>query len=229
MLARRHLVVVLLHLKAHLGHHRDHLGAQVHAGIHRRHREIAALRRRPVAGIAVGVGLAGGIGSFFRVDLVEAGVHGDAKANVVEHEELKLRPVKRRVADPGRLQMRLGPAGAGPWVARVGLAGGGLVDVADQDQLRLRRERVHHRGRQIRHQGHVGIVDRLPSGNRRSVEHDPFGEQLFVHGGDVLRQVLPLAARVGEPEIDVGNVVFLDHFQYMLNVRHVVAFPLLPG
>ena len=39
----------------------------------------------------------------------------------------------RLVADPGRLQMRLGPAGAGPWVARVGLAGGGLEDVADQD------------------------------------------------------------------------------------------------
>ena len=56
-----HLVVMLLGDDAHVGHHRQHLGAEVLRRVDRRHREVAALGARAVTEIAhlvfgVGVG-----------------------------------------------------------------------------------------------------------------------------------------------------------------------------
>ena len=47
-----HLVVVLLDDHAHLGHHREHLGADVLGAVDRRHGEVAALGARTVAEVA---------------------------------------------------------------------------------------------------------------------------------------------------------------------------------
>ena len=52
VLALRHLVVVLFDHHAHLAHGGQHLGAQVAFAVDRRHREVAALHRRPVAHVA---------------------------------------------------------------------------------------------------------------------------------------------------------------------------------
>jgi hypothetical protein len=46
------LVVMLLDDHAHLGHHRQHLGADVLRAVDRRHREVAALDARTVAEVA---------------------------------------------------------------------------------------------------------------------------------------------------------------------------------
>ena len=54
------------------------------------------------------------------------------------------------------------------------------------------------------------LVDRLPAGDRRAVEHGAFGENLLVDHADVEGDVLPLAARIGETQIDVFHVVVLD-------------------
>ena len=75
VLRRRDLVVVLFDREAHLGHDRQHLGAQVGGAVDRRHREIAALDRRAMAGIAVGEFLVADVGAFLAVDLVERAVH----------------------------------------------------------------------------------------------------------------------------------------------------------
>ena len=105
-------------------------------------------------------------------------------------------------------------------VTVVGLAAGRVVDVAEDVQHRLRRERVQHGGRGVRHQGHVGFVDRLPAGDRGTVEHDAIGEGLFLDGADVLRGMVHLAARVGEAKVDVLDVVFLDQVEDLADVRH---------
>ena len=47
--------------------------------------------------------------------------------------------------------------------------------------VRLGEERIDHRGGGIGHELHVRLVDRLPAGDRRAVEHDAVGESLFVH------------------------------------------------
>src|SRR6185312_10911871 len=165
--------------------------------------------------------LAGAIRAFVGVELVEAAVHRDFVAHVVEHEELGLRPEEGGVADAGGLQVGLGMLGDRARVARVGLAGERLVDVAEDHQLGLRREGIEHRRLAVGHQGHVGFVDRLPAGDRRAVEHHALGQQLLVDGGDGMRQVLPLAARIGEAEVDIFDVLLLDRREDFLHVTGI--------
>ena len=213
MLALRHLVVVLLDREAHFAHGAEHLGTQILLAIHWRHREIAAFDQRAMAHVAFRVVLQAGLRAFDAVQLVHAVSAAGAELHAVEDEELGLRAEEGGVAQAGALQVFLGLLGSAARVAVVALAGAGLVDVAEQDHLRLGREWVHHRRRRIRHQDHVALVDRLPAGDRRAIEHDALGEGIRLQRRDVLRGVMPLAARVGEAEIDVFDAVFLHHLE----------------
>jgi hypothetical protein len=76
----------------------------------------------------------------------------------------------------------------------------------------------------IRHQAHVGLVDRLPAGDRGAVEHAAFGEGVLFDHRLVEGHVLPLAARVGEAEVDVFHVVVLHHLQDIFSRRHGYPF-----
>ena len=209
-LAGRHLVMVLVHVEAHVPHHGDHLGPEIMGGIDRRHREIAALDRRPVPDVAFLQDAPGNVRAFVGFELIDAAVHRHFEAYVVEDEELGLGPEIGDVADAGRGQVSLGLVGDRARVAVVGLAGGRLHDVADQDHRRLRRERVHGCRRRVGDQRHVGLVDRLPAGDRGAVEHDAVLERIIVDEGRTHGQVLPLAARIGEPEIDIVDLVVLE-------------------
>ena len=71
----------------------------------------------------------------------------------------------------------------------------------------------------IRHQHHVRLVDALPAGNRRAVEHLAVLEGRFVDARGRKRDVLLDATNVGEAEIDVGDVLFLDQFENLV-CRH---------
>ena len=180
VLGGRHLVVVLLDLAAHPRHGAEHLRAHVLRGVLRRHREIALLEADVVAEIAALV-FGVGIGREFDGVEPEAGVVGlRGILDVVEDEELGLRPEEHRVADAHALTMAFGLLGDAARIAVVGLAGGRLEHVADERQRRLGEERIDAGGRRVRHQVHVGFVDRLPAGDRGAVEHLAFGERVFL-------------------------------------------------
>ncbi len=80
--------------------------------------------------------------------------------------ELGLGPKKDGVADAGGFHHALGLLGDAARIAVIGLAGGGLEHVADQRQRGLGEERIDAGGGRIRHQVHVGFVNRLPAGDR---------------------------------------------------------------
>ena len=227
VLGRRHFVVVFFHGQSHGGHGGDHFRADVTGAVHRRHREIPALNRRPVAGVAVLKFAAGVIGAFFLVNRIKGVVHGNVEAHVVEYEKFRLRPEHGRVADAGEPHMSLGALGQRARVPGIGLAGSGLVDVAKQDQRRLGRIWVHHGGRRIGHQGHVGFVDHLPPGNGRAIEHNAVRKRVLVHHRGIDGQVLPLSPGVGETKIDEWNFFVLDALQDGCCVGHVRRLPLL--
>ena len=220
VLRRRDFVVVLLDLAAHARHRAEHFRAHVLRGVLRRHREVALLGADVVAEIAAFI-LGVGVGrEFDRVEL-EAGLVGlGGIFDVVEDEELGFRTEEDGVADAHRLDHALGLLGDAARIAVVGLAGGRLEHVADERQRRLGEERIDDGGCRVRHQAHVGLVDRLPSRDRRAVEHLAFGEGLFFDHRDVEGDVLPLAPRVGETEIDVFHVVVLDHLQDVFGRSH---------
>ena len=220
VLRRAHLVVMLLGDHAHVGHHREHLRAEVLRRVDRRHREVAALGARPVTEIAhlvfgVGVG-----GQLDRVDLVAAIERLGGEADVVEHEELGLRTEHGGVADAGLLEIGLRLAGDRARIALIRLVGQGLEHVAEHRERALREERVDHRRGGIRHQLHVQLVDHLPAGDRGAVEHDAVGEGLFVHQPRVHGDVLHLAPRIGEAEVDELDFIVFDLLHYVLSVCH---------
>ena len=71
---------------------------------------------------------------------------------------------------PGGLEVGLGALGERARVALVALHVRRLDDVAAQVERGLLEERVDDRRRRIRHQDHVGLLDALPTGDRRAVE-----------------------------------------------------------
>ena len=213
-------MVVLFDREPHVVHHRKHLRSEIALAVDRRHREIAALDRRAVAGIAVGEVLVGDVGALLAVDLVHRPFHRGGITHVVEDEELGLRPEIGLVAESGGDQVLLGLLGDRTRVAGIGLPGQRLMHIAKDDQRRLGGKRVENRGRAVRHQHHVRLVDRLPAGDRRTVEHHALVQEIFVDRPDVVSQMLPLAARIGEPEVDVFDVVLLDQIHDFLGVSH---------
>src|SRR5690606_23778323 len=77
----------------------------------------------------------------------------------------------------------------------------------------------HHRGgaeridiglRKVGLQDHVGLVDRLPAFDRRTVEHQAVFQRIFVHHAGAHLQVLPLALGIGEAQVDPFDLLILD-------------------
>ena len=68
------------------------------------------------------------------------------------------------------------------------------------------------------------LVDRLPAGDRGAVEHLAFGKGVLFDHADVEGHVLPLAARIGEAQVDVFYVVVLDRFQDVFGGLHEYPF-----
>ena len=216
-----HLMVVLFDHDAHLGNHGQHLGTHVLQAVHRRDREIAALDARTVthvAGLVVGIVVGR---QFGRVQL-EAGVVGIGLVlHVVEHEELGFGADIDRVADTLGLEVGFCLLGGAARVTVIGFARDRIENVADQHHGRLREERVHVRRLGVGHQHHVGLVDRLPARDRGPVEHHAVGKHVLVHRRNVHRDVLPLALRVGEAQIDVLHVVVLDLLENIVGCGHL--------
>ena len=219
MLRGGDLVVVLLDDQTHLTHGRQHLGAHVLGRVHRVHREIAALGAHAVAHVA-GVVVAVGVRrQLDRVQLEAGVVRRHRKLHVVEDEEFCFGADEHGVADAGRLQVGLGALGDHARVAAIAFAGAGLENVAEYGQRGLGIERIEVGGGRIRHQYHVRLVDGLPAGNRRAVEHQALGPGVLMHLRDVHGEMLHLAARVGEAQVDVLDVLFLDQFEDAGGVR----------
>jgi hypothetical protein len=206
----RDLVMVHLELETHLLAGERHRRADVLLRVHGRHREVASLDARAVALVAVLVGLAGVPGALVGVHLIGAAVHGDAHLDVVENEELVLRTEQGRIGNAGGFEVGLGTLRERARVTLVALHGHGLDHVAAQIHRRLLIERIDHGGRGIRHQNHVGLVDALPAGDRRAVEHLAVAEEPLIHETRRDGDVLFLAQRVGKAEIGEFRFFFVD-------------------
>jgi hypothetical protein len=227
VLRRGDFVVVLFHLGAHFRHRCQHFAAHVLRRVLRRDGEVALLDADAVAEIAaLVVGIAVGR-QFDRVDLETRIVRIGLEAHVVEHEEFGFRSEEDRVAEAHRAHQRFGLFRHAARIAVIGLAGRRLEHVADQNEGRLGKERIDARAGRIGHQIHIGLIDRLPAGDGRAVEHLAFRKGVFFDDADVEGHVLPLAARIGEAEIDVFDVVILDHFHDIFGCRHGLTSPSL--
>ena len=202
-------------LHAHLDQRVAHGRADVLEGVDRRHREVAALHARAMALVAVGINRVAVPRTLPRVDLVRGAVHAAVPAHAVEDEEFVFRPEERAVGDARRLEVSLGAFAERTRTALVALHGGRLDDVAADVDRGLLEERIDHRGGRIEREDHVRLVDALPTRDGRAVEHLAVAEQVFIDQVRGNRYVLFFAARVGEAEIGVLDLLVLDQLDYI--------------
>ena len=146
------------------------------SGIVGRDGEIAFLQPDLVAQIARRLDAPGVPPALGRVDVVVALVLVLVVADVVEDEELALRPEIGDLGEARLLQIGLGLAGDIARVARVVLAREGIADVADHHEGLGLEEGVHE-GR-VRHglDQHVALVDRLPAADTDPSKPSPFSK-----------------------------------------------------
>ena len=208
----RHFVMLSFDGDADVLHDQHHLAAQVLQRIGGRHREVPFL----VTGLVAQVGLlvpAGVPAPLLGVDVVEARVLVLVEADVVEHEELRLRPEEGRVAQARGRQVGHRLARDVARVARIVLTRDRIADVADEYQRLASHERIDEAGRRIRHDQHVGLVDGLPAANARSIEPQATLEVVDVQRARRNRKVLPDAREVDEPQVDDLRVFVLNQLQ----------------
>ncbi len=192
------LVVVELARDAELLEHQHHLRAKVVQRVVRRGREVALLLadRVPEPGLA-GVPVALG-----RVERVVGVIRAQVVRDLVQDEELALRPHVGGVGDARLGQIRLRAAGDDAWVARVALAGDRVGDLADQRERGRLGERVEDRARRVGHEQHVRLRDALPASDRGAVEPEALVEGRLVECPQRQRHVLPATEQVAELEVD---------------------------
>jgi hypothetical protein len=113
------------------------------------------------------------------------------------------------------LQVSLGAARHRARVALIALHGVRLQHVAGEVHRHFVGERIEHRGDGVRHQHHVGLVDALPAGDGRAVEHHAAFEEIAIDALGGNGEVLLLAARVGEAQVDEFDVLLTDCFEHI--------------
>jgi hypothetical protein len=138
-------------------------------------------------------------------------LRGLIEADVVEHEELNLRPEEHLVRDSQRSRESLGPAGDPAGITRVRGSSYRVGDVAEHGKGGVVEERIAKDRRRIRHQQHVALADLLEALHRRPVERESSPERVFVHHFRRDGQVLERSQQVDEFQVEKPDSVLADH------------------
>ncbi len=210
------LMVLHLDLDARVDQGACHLRAQVGVVVGRRHREVAALVRGPVAKVAAAVLGSGVPGAFDRVDVVVPGVRARLEPRRVEDVELRLRAEEGRVADAGAAQVLLGLARDVAGVAAIGLAGQRVVHEECQVEGLVGAERVEHRAGRVREEEHVRLVDLLETADRGAIKHQALREDLLVEDLDRHGEMLHRSRQVAESDVYELDVLFCYETKHLI-------------
>ena len=147
--------------------------------------------------------------------MVEARVLLHLVADVVEDVELGLGGEERGVGDAGRGEVLLGLLGDLTRVLVIDLAVARVVDVEDHDERLRLAELVEVRGRHVRDELHVGLVDVREAPDRGAVEQLTDGEELLVDGRGRDVEVLLHTRKIRETDVEELDVLVLDELQHL--------------
>ncbi len=196
----------------------DDLRAKILQFVGGGHREIAFLVARAIGLVRLGV-LPRVPDAFHGIDLVHARKLVLVEAHAVEDVELTLGAKETRVRDAGRQQEGLRLLADIAWIARVGLAGDRIDHVAADAECRHPQDGVDDRGRGVRDQQHIALMDVLEPANARAIEADTLAEEVLAQLLDRDGEVLPGPDQVDELEIDDLQPLLVGQFDDGLDIR----------
>src|SRR5437879_11981252 len=143
---------------------------------------------------------------------VEAMLNRLVKADVDEDEELGLGAKESLVGHTGKAQIGFRLASNVARVARVGLLGDGINDVADHHQRGRVAERVHEMRLGVRHQQHVRLVNRGPAADRAAVDSKAVFTRFLAELRYREADVMPESRKIGEWQVENSCVVLGGKF-----------------
>ena len=207
------LVVGALQRESNTAQVAAHLVAEILVVVVRSNREISTLETGLVAtvGSTVEVEFFAAVPpGFFRVNLVETGVHLGGVADAIEDVEFRLSTEVARVGNTGGNEVFFRFARNVTGVTAVGFAGAGVVDEEFHVEGLGLTEGVEAGAGQVGEERHVGFVNGGEAADGRAVK----SEALFhsVHGeiSSVNGEVLFHTRQVGEANIDEFDLFSLD-------------------
>src|SRR5215831_18193056 len=194
-------------------------GAKVLERVERREGDISFFVANMVAEIRVPV-LAVRIPDRFRIVYREAGgMSLVLKPHVVEDKEFGLRTEIDRIGDARGLQIALSPMPHAARIEPITLPGDRIDDVGHQAEGLFVHEGIDPVTIWIRHQQHVGFVDRRPAAQARAVKAEALFERLFRKLVDRKRQVMPGANQIGETNVNVGRSFISRKLQHIFHTH----------
>src|SRR5260370_37853492 len=141
------------------------------------------------------------------------------KTHVVEDKAFGFRSKIDCIGDARGLQIAFSPMPYAAWIEPIAFPGDRIDDVGNQAQSLYLHERVDPVTVRIRHQEHVGFVDRCPPAQTRTVETETFVERLFRELFDRKRQVMPGSDQICETNIDVGRLFIGGKLQHIFGTH----------
>ena len=216
LVSRCHFVVVYFNVQTNRHHGVTHSSTDVVRAVHWRNREVTTFNTWTVTQVTTFHHSFSVPGTFFRVDLVERTTHVRAPANVVKDEEFWFRTEECSITQTSRLQEFFSALGHRTRITLIALHGGRLNDVATQNQSCVFSERVQEWRSVVRHQNHVGFVNAFPTGNRGTIEHLTYFEELFFYFRCRDSNVLLFTLGVSEAQVYPLHVIFFDQTQSVL-------------
>src|SRR5690606_9838509 len=142
--------------------------------------------------------------------------HGGSPFDAVEYEELVLGSEQGGIADAGGKQIVLGPLGNRARVTVVALHGGGLDNVAANDNGGFFGEGVDDGAAVVGHEDHVGLADALPAGHGRAIKHFAVFKKAVINDARGHGDMLLFPSGVGETQIHPLGFVFVNESQSVL-------------
>src|ERR1700674_1225767 len=217
-------MVMALNLNAGLLQLVANFAAKILERIKRRKRDVAFLVANVVSEIRIAV-LTIRIPDCFRIVYRKTGgMTFVLEAHVVEDEELGFRTEIDRIGDSRGLQIALSPMPNTAWIEPITFPADRIHDVGNEAQSLYLHERIDPVTVRIRHQEHVGFVDRRPAAQTRTVKAEALLKRLFRELFDRKRQVMPGSDQICETNIDVGRLFIGGKLQQIFDTHKYSSF-----
>ena len=110
------------------------------------------------------------------------------------------------------------------WIEPITFPADWIDDVGNQAQSLFVHEWIDPVTVWIRHQQHVGFVDRRPAAQTRTVKAEALLERLFGKLVDRKCQVMPGSNQIGETNIDIGRLFIGRKLQHIFDTHKYSSF-----
>jgi hypothetical protein len=139
--------------------------------------------------------------------------------HIIEDEKLGFRTEINGIGKTSKFQVTLGATRDATRIEPVAFLGDRINDISNQAERSFAHEGVDPVAIRIRHQQHVGFVDRGPAAEARAVKAEAFLERFLGQLLDGECQVMPGSDQICETDVDIGRLFIGGKLQHIFDAH----------